>query len=121
MLTCDRITGDWKEGLLVDSDELVSFDPTLNIEFVAGKYRGRFTDDHNAFEIDCREIGGSGKLEISFTRTHNDGKKTKYKGKVVDFDPRADVGIIKGTFDRETVRQGRPLRVSGDWETEKPT
>jgi len=118
-MDCDDMIGDWNEGLLVDSAGEFSFDSPLNI-FNDGELKGRFAGDHNAFKITCQVIAGGSRLKVEFTRVHNDGKTTTYKGTVVSFEPRASLGIIRGTFDRPN-RADEGLAANGDWETEKPT
>lgn len=121
-MACRDIVGDdWIVGLLVvDSTDEVIFDPPLEITDTGSEFRGIFRDDNHDFHVDCDETGS--KTVIKFTRTHNDGTTTDYKGTVVEFGDRGTVGIIRGKFKRKTLRQDRTLaEKNGDWETERPT
>jgi hypothetical protein len=118
----DTIGDDWIRGLLVvDSTDEVMIDPELEISNPSGSQLvGVFrAPDERPFDIECRETGST--TMISFTRTHPDGTTTEYRGRVISFGDRAFVGIIRGRFSRDILRESRRVRINGDWETERPT
>lgn len=125
-MACADIVGSWIESILVvDTTDDVIVDPSLRISMVAGgTFKGRFTGDFADFVVTCNTNGA--KMTIEFTRTHDDGTTTNYRGIVVSFGSRGVVGIIRGRFKRTmsaALAGERDLLdvTNGDWETEKPT
>jgi hypothetical protein len=119
----DLIGADWIPGLLVvDGGDEVIIDPPLEISNPSGSQLvGVFSEaGETEFNVTCRETGPV--LMINFTRVHPDGRTTTdYRGRVVGFGDRAFVGVIRGRFQRNTLRDGRLVPINGDWETERPT
>lgn len=124
-MACDDIVGSgWIAGLLVvDSTDEVIIDPKMDTTKTGATFFGKFqATGEQQFTITCQELGG-GRSRISFTRTHPGGLiTTHYTGIVIRFGSRAQIGVIRGRFRRETFVENAPkLVVNGDWETERPT
>ena len=125
-MACSDVDSNFDAPLLfIDGTDTTLDDPVLRIlqpPNQSGVFVGRFDGDNATFNGQCNPQGPH--TVITFTRVHNDGTSTAYRGRVVSV-PRRQKVFIRGKFTRtipNTFGEIAALAtVAGDWETEKPT